>query len=329
MCPKLIYTWEYDESFNNYLNNTTAISKSTSKSKSFRQLRFEESVKSIASGACHSVCLTIKGNVYSWGSNYHGQLGLTDNVATCFPQKVQLSGISIINCGFHHTIAYNNRDGILYGWGLNFSGQLGLGDRNNKNKITALSFSRKDILQINCGASHTICLDRDCNIIGWGSNEYGQLCISSQITSSYHTPREITFFKEKNIRIISIKCGYGHTIFLTSLTEIYVCGSNHSHQLGLHPGSSFCIPQKLNIDFGGIKEIECGEYCSAILTTSNKLYIYGLIKNKSSIRQEFNDISNIKKVKCGYEYMLVITDDSIYVWVSNNVMKSYPIELIL
>ena len=312
MCPKFVY--EYD--------HISAIA-----TQSFRQLRFEEPVKSIASGIIHRICLTIKGNVYSWGNNCHGQLGLADDVTTYFPQKIQLFNISTINCGSHYTIAYGN--GILYGWGHNSSGQLGLGDHNSKNKPTALSFFRKDILQINCGASHTICLDLDHNIIGWGNNEFGQLCIGNLGIFACDTPREITFFKEKNIKIISVKCGQIHTIFLTSSKEIYVCGSNHVHQLGLFTGSSFSIPQKLKMGFDGIKEIECGEFYSAILTASNKLYIYGFISDNSACCQAFGDISNIKKVKCGSGYMVVLTDNNIYVWVSDNMMKSYPGESIL
>src|SRR5579863_9722385 len=302
MHPKLIYVRE------NYKLDTNCIEKLTSTS--FQQLLFEEPVKSIECGTDYSVCLTEKGNVYSWGCNQNGQLGLADNIFKCSPQKVQLSNINIINCGYYHTIAYGN--GILYGWGANFYCQLGLGDSHNKNKPTILSHPRKDhILQISCGCYDTVCLDNDYNVIGWGLNKEGQLCTNDYLPCV--TPREITFFKENNIKVISVKCGFGHTIFLTSLKEIYVCGLNRDNQLGLSGKSRFCIPQKL--DFGNINAIECGEYCSVILTTSNKLYTYGCIKRDSpiNIMQKFKNISNIKKIKCGNGYMFTITNDNIYI----------------
>ena len=302
--------------------------------KSFQRLRFEEPIKSIVCGGLHSVCLTEKGNVYSWGDNECGLLGLGDYISKYSPQRVQLSSISIINCGYGYTIAYGN--GILYGWGCNYSHQLGLGDGNNKNEPTKVSLFGKDILQISCGSYHAMCLDHDYNIIGWGSNLQGQLCTNNQDVNSYSTPREITFFKERNIKIISIKCGNGHTIVLTILNEIYVCGNNSDYQLGLFVGPTFFMPQKLDLNFDDrSNEIECGRYRSAIITASKKIYISGLTDSHGpsfdqfTICQEFKNIPNIKKVRCGFGRMFVITDDDIYIWVPGKHMRKYPVESIL
>ena len=329
MCPKLIcYALENNESGIGHGSEVTT--------KSFQRLRFEEPIKSIVCGRSYSVCLTEKGNVYSWGNNKSGQLGLADNISKCSPQKIKLSNISIINCGYGHTISYGN--GILYGWGSNYSHQLGLGNRNDKNEPTKVSLFKKDILQISCGSHHTMCLDHDYNMIGWGNNLHGQLCMNDYTIGSYSTPREITFFKERNIKIISVKCGSGHTIVLTTLNEIYVCGSNSDYQLGLFFGSSFFMPKKVYPKVGDkSNEIECGDHCSVIVTASKKIYMSGLTNpykhgpsfDQFTICQEFKNISNIKKVRCGLGRVFVTTDDNIYVWVSGEQMRKYPIEFFL
>lgn len=259
----------------------------TNKVIGLHKLIFDEPIGSIMCGGRHTICLTSKGNIYSWGSNLHGQLGLGSNSYQYFPQKIQLSNISIINCGVYFTIAYGNNSN-LYGWGYNNNGQLGLGDQcdhTDRNKPTLVSYYGKDILQISCGSYHTICLTNN-NIIGWGSNFNGKLGTMSP-NNHYCKPTKITFFNTIQIKIISIKCGDDHTMFLTSKKEIYVCGSNHCNQLGLDDVSkNIFIPQKLNLSggpFSNIKEIECGAQYSAIVTTTGKLYMYGYGQISSKI----------------------------------------------
>ena len=45
-----------------------------------QKLIFDEPIKSIICGGWHTICLTLEGNLYSWGDNYHGQLGLGNNI---------------------------------------------------------------------------------------------------------------------------------------------------------------------------------------------------------------------------------------------------------
>jgi alpha-tubulin suppressor-like RCC1 family protein len=45
-------------------------------------------VKAIAAGGWHSLALTESGEVYAWGSNGHGQLGLGDTNNRLTPTEV-------------------------------------------------------------------------------------------------------------------------------------------------------------------------------------------------------------------------------------------------
>lgn len=74
--------------------------------------------------------------VYSWGSNNHGQLGVSDQGATNFtsPNRVcELNGTVIkkITCGASYVMAVSDI-GELFVWGRNDSGQLGLGDTSSR-----------------------------------------------------------------------------------------------------------------------------------------------------------------------------------------------------
>lgn len=71
--------------------------------------------------------------VFGWGYNGSGQLGIGNNSNQLTPVKLnELTGIVISNlvCGFSHTLALSD-SGVLYGWGLNSFGQLGTGDKGN------------------------------------------------------------------------------------------------------------------------------------------------------------------------------------------------------
>lgn len=89
---------------------------------------------SIACGQTSSMCLMENGEVYGWGYNGNGQLGLGNNVNQPNPCRVQqLQGIIIsqLVCGYAHTLALSD-EGILYTWGANSYGQLGTGNKANQ-----------------------------------------------------------------------------------------------------------------------------------------------------------------------------------------------------
>jgi alpha-tubulin suppressor-like RCC1 family protein len=78
----------------------------------------------IKCGNYYTVLLFEK-EIYAWGYNQYGQLGLGHNADTNSPQKLDLINVKKIICGGYHTIAltYSNE---IYAWGDNQSGQLGL-----------------------------------------------------------------------------------------------------------------------------------------------------------------------------------------------------------
>jgi hypothetical protein len=85
-------------------------------------------VKAIAAGVAHSLALTESGEVYAWGYNDVGQLGLGDWEVRLTPTKVEgLPKVKAIAAGR----PFSGVDGVGRGLcvGDNADGQLGLGDR--------------------------------------------------------------------------------------------------------------------------------------------------------------------------------------------------------
>jgi len=86
-------------------------------------------------GCCQnsSLSLSSSGEVFSWGYNGNGQLGINNNTNQTNPCAVtSLSGLMIkkLACGFAHVFALSD-EGELYGWGANSYGQLGTGNKTN------------------------------------------------------------------------------------------------------------------------------------------------------------------------------------------------------
>lgn len=63
----------------------------------------------------------------------------------------------------------------IFGWGKNNHGQLGLGDTETRRTPTEiLPLTQKDMVQIECGASHSVVLTSNGQVWGFGNNNYGQ-----------------------------------------------------------------------------------------------------------------------------------------------------------
>jgi len=102
----------------------------------------EIQIREIAIGLYHYGILTDDLNVYTWGSNEFGQLGLGLEIPHIkVPTQVpglQKMGICYISFGHYHSVAINVQ-GVMYSWGRNNRNQLGLHNCTKEN----ISFTEK------------------------------------------------------------------------------------------------------------------------------------------------------------------------------------------
>lgn len=78
--------------------------------------------------------------VYAWGANGHGQLGLSpqSHPSVNSPTRVpDISNVRKIVCGYCHVLAINLVYD-LFSWGFNKFGALGLGDTVSRHKPTRI-----------------------------------------------------------------------------------------------------------------------------------------------------------------------------------------------
>jgi len=198
-------------------------------------------IQSLAAGASHSVALVgtkdaattppkISGNVYVWGSNLFGQLGVpgTTTPLPSFQNTTALTlcennKTSAISAGWYHTVALCS--GSVWTWGNNSMGQLGRVADSATNAPAAVT-TLSAVTQIAAGAYHTLALNSD-GVWAWGSNQYGQLGNSS--TANSIVPVLIVGSKGA----IAIAAGAGYSVIVKSNGETLVIGDGRDGQLGL------------------------------------------------------------------------------------------------
>jgi alpha-tubulin suppressor-like RCC1 family protein len=191
---------------------------------------------SVGPGGYHTIALTTKGEVYTWGHNRVGQLGFQNDKAVHqrnfegayyqpHPAKVsELEGLNVmvVVAGWGHT-AVLTATGQVYVCGRNYQGQLGLGDPSQfpKNErdhpyqptFTQVStLSHKRVIQVACGGEHSVFLCDDGEVYSVGMGAKGQLGHGN--TTNLHVPQLLRHLKMTRREIFQIACGNNCTLIL-------------------------------------------------------------------------------------------------------------------
>ncbi|CAM9161207.1 unnamed protein product [Ectocarpus sp. 12 AP-2014] len=244
-------------------------------------------VVKMAAGLEHSLALTESGDLYAFGDNLSGQLGLGHNFTAKeqTPQKVPPLGrakITQLACGQDHTAVLTS-SGELFMFGNNRDGALGLAGHANEGPPIVASAPQlvtglkgKHVVQIGCGLQHTVALTAAGGVYCWGENGRGQLGTGD--TQNRYTPslvcKPLSAFK-----CIHVACGGQHTIAVTDSDDVYGFGSDRHGQLGLgRRGVIVPVPTRI-VRLGGRRVKNCvgGAWHTIIGTVTGEQYIMGCI----------------------------------------------------
>jgi len=216
---------------------------------------------SASCGNEHTLILDENNDVYSFGNNEDGVLGVENNELKSYNFiKVNFGKyngrIKDISSGTIHNIALTD-DGNIFAWGSFQGGQLGLSEKFlTQQKLKNFSISspilipmkpeinnqeQTKIIKISCGEAHTIAIDSKKEVYSWGFGSNGQLglgfCedsfeVGTGLTKSrIFTPQKIKTLQKK--KISDIQCGKTFSMFIDSNGGLYSCGVNDLYQLGI------------------------------------------------------------------------------------------------
>lgn len=153
---------------------------------------FSGTAIAISAGAAHALVLTADGKVYSFGSNWYGQLGRNNRSADAIPGLVQFNSpqptIIAIASGDYHCLALAS-DGSVYAWGSGWSGQNG----SYVDQIQPQKIIGNGIMEIAAGRYHSVALGGDGRVYAWGDNTNDQLGVTlSGSAISTSTPLQVS-----------------------------------------------------------------------------------------------------------------------------------------
>ena len=244
-----------------------------------------------------SIAKDSNGKLYSWGSNYYGQLGngTTENssMPICISdiENSPLNGKNIVDVhNYGSTIIAKDSNGKLYTWGKNNYGQLGNGTTTNSNMPICINdienspLKGKNIVYVYMERyySSVIAKDSSGKLYTWGYNGYGEL--GNGTTENSSMPICISDIENSPLNgknIVDVH-NYDSTIIAKdSNGKLYSWGNNDYGQLGdgttTNSNIPICISDIENSELKNkkIKNVEYdGRTCYCYITVSGELYRY-------------------------------------------------------
>jgi len=191
----------------------------------------------IAAGGDHSgaICNTLQGTheVYMWGANDHGQVGIAQNSPAVFIPKMisMLSNMDDkvvrIACASGISAAVTAK-GKLYTWGNNDRGQLGHGStrpRNIPGEVEWFTEHDMTVQQISLGHTHAIALGTLRNapvVVTWGA------AVTNGFQEDQVLPAAVTALE----KTAYISASNTHSVSINSELKLFSFGINKYGELG-------------------------------------------------------------------------------------------------
>jgi len=247
----------------------------------------------IAVGVDHSLMVTASGELYSWGSNSVGQLGLgTINGQANTPRRVTaLDGVKVVSvaAGQGFSLALDS-DGGVWSWG-----RL-IGDPNDPPLVRSTAPEPVPLpagvtaSAIAAGRSHAIVATAGSGIFAWGENASGQLGTG---TFGWSTePLAIDLNGSSLDNAAAIAAGASHSLALSSDGVVYAWGLNFQGALGLAPSVDEVVtPQAVPLTTapGGVRmsAIDAAAQHSVAVARDGQVYVWGWNSRAENLRGAF------------------------------------------
>lgn len=145
---------------------------------------------------------------------------------------------------------------------------------NSSVNISGSGFlSRYNFKDVQAGDFHTLALSSSSKVYAWGQGNAGQL--GDGLTGYQSRPIEIKFLADKNIS--KIIAGHYHNFAISSNGKVYAWGQNTNGQLGLGHTNNVLTPVEVpQLSNKNVKDIYTGTFHSMALTTTDKVYSWGV-----------------------------------------------------
>ena len=284
----------------------------------------------VASGKNHTLAINSRGELYAWGYNGNGQVGIGTVTPRgeyeLTPQRVGIdSDWEAISGGDDYSLALKS-DGTLYAWGKNDRGQLGIGTTTDNELTPQQVGNDSDWKAISAGFSHSLALKSDNTLYAWGDNRLGALGNGENGADlgdkSKDKTAPIQIGTDRDLQTIS--AGSSYSLAVKTDNTLHVWGHNRIGQLGLGDTTDRNRPTRVST---GWKTVSARFGHSLAIKTDNTLHAWGYNRfkqlglgdgtNRNSPTQ-VGSTADWKAVVAGEYHSLALKDDNtLYAWGHN------------
>ena len=190
-------------------------------------------IRSIAAGSYHNLALASSGEVWAWGNNSAGQLGIGTLINNTRAVKIPgLTGVVAIAAGEYHSYAVKS-DGTVWAFGKNAYGQLGANSTiaaESPVQVLSGTMPLTGVISAAAGQNHGLFLQSSGTVWAVGLNSSGQLGdgTATQRLTAVKVLGAIAGFSS----IVDLAAGSAHSVFLKSDGTVWCAGNNSFGQLG-------------------------------------------------------------------------------------------------
>jgi alpha-tubulin suppressor-like RCC1 family protein len=285
-----------------------------------------------AAGASGGSSGPSSGQLWTWGRNSHGQLGLGDTTHRSEPAQVGSDTDwekGSVSGGLDGSRAIKTND-TLWSWGRNNSGQLGLGDTTSRSSPVQVG-SLTNWFLVGGGDHYNVAIKTDGTLWSWGNNYAGKLGLGD--TTNRSSPVQVgslTNWKgSTNAEVLDdghTKLGVGGSSWLAIKSDgtLWGCGRNNYWTLGDNSNTDRSSPVQIGsgTDWASVSPA-FGSHNAAI-KTDGTLWSWGYnplgntghgdTTDRSSPVQ-VGSLTDWKFVCCGGYYTLAVkTNGTLWAW---------------
>jgi|GEM_PF-1844856 len=307
-----------------------------------------------SSNGYHALALDSQGNVWAFGSNNCGELGLGDYAYRSSPTQVTgldgtVRGFTEVSAGSCFSLALDS-EGSVWAWGDNSNGLLGIGgdDLERLEPVRVAGGEQggsylSNIVSISAGQEHALAVDSSGRVWAWGVNESGRLGTGDYISSS--TPVAVFgLYGHQIVEAVAGDLNYGssaHSLALDSDGYVWAWGNNYFGALAQEAGDiNDPIPAKID-GLDSIIAIDAGAGWNIALRQDGSVWTWGYngsgqLGNGNQIggptlQRVINDddpsgfLTDITSIVAGHEYaMAKAGNGTFWAWGSNDYEEIWP-----
>ncbi|EFA86155.1 regulator of chromosome condensation domain-containing protein [Heterostelium album PN500] len=268
-------------------------------------------IKSAQSTWQTSCILTEDNQLFMWGTNSAGQMGLPQNQIFKFPtlsDMFKMIDIDQVHLGRSFTLiltsnkllnnSFNKSEeqGKLLSVGSNDFGQLGLGEgmRGSSTPRVVEKLNNQELVSIGAGFDHSMAVTKSGHTFGWGYNVEGQIgqriveykrvesagenvdSMENSMTpdAEYNIPTLVP--EMESIKVAKVYCGYDCSFLVSARGNVYAMGNNETGTLGVGDDKLGRVTKPTKVAMPEkVKQLSCGATHTLFLAESGRVYSCG------------------------------------------------------